>query len=232
MATDDVAPGLARVVADATGARRVEVWLAAIDPQLPESDSGSPAAPQLAARWPAGADPIDTAAADVVVHPIRGTGGFDGALIRDTAGATDPREQQLVDGVVDGAGAALRTVALSIGIARSIDAAEARAIELRASRLRLVAAEDDARLRIERDIHDGAQQHLVALSVSLSLVASVAARDPGRAQRLIDELGPAAEDALTALDDLSRGIFPRALVDEVSSRLSARPCPATRCPSR
>ena len=101
-----------------------------------------------------------------------------------------------------------------IGIARSIDAAEARAVELRASRLRLVAAEDDARLRIERDIHDGAQQHLVALSVSLSLVASVAARDPGRAQRLIDELGPAAEDALTALDDLSRGIFPRALVDD------------------
>ena len=211
VATDDVAPGLARLVAGATGARRVEIWLSAIDPERHDAPPGDR---ELAARWPVEAAPIDVAGADVIVHPIRGAGGFDGVLIRDAATAVDPREQRLVDSVVDAATGALRTVALSIGIERSIDAAQARAAELRASRLRLVAAEDDARRGIERDIHDGAQQHLVALSVSLSLVASVSARDPGRAALLIDELIPAATDALTALDELTRGIFPPALVHD------------------
>jgi len=74
-----------------------------------------------------------------------------------------------------------------------------------------VTAADAARHRLERDIHDGAQQHLVALAVQLSLVATVARRDPGRARTLLGELGEVAESALATLEGLSHGIYPPVL---------------------
>ena len=74
-----------------------------------------------------------------------------------------------------------------------------------------MAAADFARHRLERDVHDGAQQHLVGLAVNLSLAATVSIRDPARAAGLIKDLKPAASNALTTLDELSLGIYPRLL---------------------
>ena len=100
--------------------------------------------------------------------------------------------------------------------------------EIRASRARLVAAEDEARRRLERNLHDGAQQRLVALSVALRLVESKLETDPEGASTLLvgarDELGHALEE----LRELARGIHPAVLtarglgpaLESLASRMS------------
>ena len=83
-----------------------------------------------------------------------------------------------------------------------------RAGELRASRQRVVDAQDAARRRLERDIHDGAQQHLVALAVNLSLAATLAGRAPARADELLAARGRGPEETVDTLVRLARGIYP------------------------
>jgi signal transduction histidine kinase len=85
--------------------------------------------------------------------------------------------------------------------------------ELRASRQRIVAAQDAERRRIERDLHDGAQQHLVALSINLRLAQELIEADPRAAHELLTEVQGQAADALSTLRDLARGIYPPALAD-------------------
>jgi signal transduction histidine kinase len=84
---------------------------------------------------------------------------------------------------------------------------------LRASRQRIVTAQDTERRRLERDIHDGAQQSLVAMAVQLRLLKAVLRKNPERAETLADELGNQATEALTELRNLARGIFPPLLAD-------------------
>ena len=85
---------------------------------------------------------------------------------------------------------------------------------MRASRERLIEAQDAERRRLERDIHDGAQQHLVALAVNLRLAETVTARAPERAARVLSDQANAARVAIETLSQLSRGIYPRLLADE------------------
>jgi signal transduction histidine kinase len=85
--------------------------------------------------------------------------------------------------------------------------------ELRASRTRLVAAADAERRRIERDLHDGAQQHLVALAVNLRLARDLAAEDPTAADELLAQLGVDVRDAIGQVRALAHGIYPPLLVD-------------------
>ena len=86
--------------------------------------------------------------------------------------------------------------------------------DLRGSRQRLVAAQDVERRRLERDIHDGVQQQLVALNVQLGLLARVAERDPAAAARTAVELQAQATSTLEDLRDLARGIYPPLLADQ------------------
>jgi signal transduction histidine kinase len=88
----------------------------------------------------------------------------------------------------------------------------ARLEELRESRLRIVEATDDARRRIERDLHDGAQQQLVALALELRLLKSRAAKG-GDVGPLIDALSERLNSALADLRELARGIHPSILTD-------------------
>lgn len=85
--------------------------------------------------------------------------------------------------------------------------------ELRASRQRVLTAADNERRRLERDLHDGAQQHLIALRISLGLAADLVARDPQSASELLGELSDEAQNALDELRDLVHGIYPPILVD-------------------
>jgi signal transduction histidine kinase len=85
--------------------------------------------------------------------------------------------------------------------------------ELERSRARIQAAADDERRRIERDLHDGAQQRLVALRVRLSLVADLIRDDPMRAPRLLDELGAEVEEALEEVRALAHDVYPAELVE-------------------
>lgn len=85
--------------------------------------------------------------------------------------------------------------------------------ELRASRARLVATADAERRRIERDLHDGAQQHLVALAVNLRLADDAIAEDPTVARDLLAALGDEVRSAIAELRSLAHGIFPPLLMD-------------------
>lgn len=85
--------------------------------------------------------------------------------------------------------------------------------ELRASRQRIVAAQDAERRRLERDIHDGAQQHLVSLAVNIRVAQELIETDPAEANGLLAAVGEQVGEALANLRDLARGIFPAVLAD-------------------
>ena len=112
----------------------------------------------------------------------------------------DPSRERLVRDLAGQAGLVLRNV-------RLIE-------ELKASRQRLVAAQDEERRKLERNIHDGAQQQLVALAVKLKLLGTLASRDPDKAVDLAAQLQTEATDALENLRDLARGIYPPLLADK------------------
>jgi signal transduction histidine kinase len=86
--------------------------------------------------------------------------------------------------------------------------------ELRASQRRIVTAQDEERRRLERNIHDGAQQQLVALAVKARLARSIVDRDATKAGEMLDQIGAETQDALENLRDLARGIYPPLLADK------------------
>jgi len=90
---------------------------------------------------------------------------------------------------------------------------DAQVEELRASRTRVVSAADAERRRIERDLHDGAQQHLIGLAIHLRLARDLADSEPGKAKEMLDALGDDVQDTLEQLRDLAHGIYPPLLQD-------------------
>jgi signal transduction histidine kinase len=126
----------------------------------------------------------------------------------------------------------LRAVRLRAELAVRLRERTQRAEDLRASQARVVAAEAEERRRLERDIHDGAQQHLVALAVNLRLARTLVARSPDRAPAVLKALGSGAEDAIATLADLSRGIYPRVLSERglfaaLEAAVATGPVPVT-----
>jgi signal transduction histidine kinase len=100
---------------------------------------------------------------------------------------------------------------------------EAKAQRLQASRARGVDAAEAERRRIERDLHDGAQQRLVAVAMSLGRAKSKLDNDPDAARDLIDEAHSDAKLAVSELRDLARGIYPAVLADRgLDAALSAQ----------
>ena len=87
-------------------------------------------------------------------------------------------------------------------------------IENLRSRRALVDAADAERRRIERNIHDGAQQQLVAIGVKAGLARTLVTRDPGKAIEIIDQVCADAQAALAGLRDMTRGAYPPILADE------------------
>ena len=85
--------------------------------------------------------------------------------------------------------------------------------EVEDSRARIAATADEERRRLERDLHDGAQQRLVALRMRLSLAAELLARDHAGGAELVRQLGPEAEAALEEMRALARGVYPAPLID-------------------
>ncbi len=83
--------------------------------------------------------------------------------------------------------------------------------EVRASRLRIIAAQNAERRRLERNLHDGAQQNLIALKIKLCLAAALAERDPAKAAEFLHELESDAQQTLESLRELARGLYPALL---------------------
>jgi signal transduction histidine kinase len=117
-----------------------------------------------------------------------------------------PVEEKLLTDLAAQAGLVLKNVGLTSELL-------ARLEDLRASRQRLVAAQDEERRRLERNLHDGAQQNLVALKVKLGLAEMLAEKDPARAKATLSELKADTDEALETLRDLARGIYPPLLAD-------------------
>jgi signal transduction histidine kinase len=90
---------------------------------------------------------------------------------------------------------------------------QARTEELRASRVRIVQAADAARRKIERDLHDGAQQRLVTLAIEVRLARSRVEKDPASAGAFLERLGQELGEASAELRELARGIHPAVLTD-------------------
>ena len=105
-------------------------------------------------------------------------------------------------------GVALKKARLDSSLQESLKQLRRQAAELQASRGRLVAAADAERRRIERNLHDGAQQHLVALSVKVRLLEQFAERDPERARSLMNQLQDDVRSAIEELRSLAHGIYP------------------------
>jgi PAS domain S-box-containing protein len=107
---------------------------------------------------------------------------------------------------------------------------QARTDELRASRARIVEAADNARRRIERDLHDGAQQRLVGLGLEVRMARARVDKDPSTAGPFLDHVGEALAEASAELRELARGIHPallteRGLAPAITALASRAPVP-------
>ena len=131
-------------------------------------------------------------------------------------------------------GLALHNVQLDSALQESLENLKRANEDLRASRARIVATGDAERRKIERNLHDGAQQHLVALAVNLRLTKDILADDPEAAAEMLDALGDAVKDTIQELRDLAHGIYPPLLMDAGLHRGAAggrQPEPARRVAS-
>lgn len=204
---------VARSLVEGTGATRAEVWLETGGDRI------------MAAEWPPGPGiPLRQPSRFVITH-----GGTTlGALILDApaGGRLTAEDLDLADQVAAGVGLAIRNGMLAATL-------EQRVALLRASRRRLIALQDETRRRLERDLHDGAQQQLVALRVKLGLARVLADRDGAAATgEAIDELGTLAEAAIETLRDLARGVYPPLLESEglgasIAAEVRRTPFPTT-----
>lgn len=105
-------------------------------------------------------------------------------------------------------GAGLNKQRLDAALRESLEQLRQQADELQASRGRIVAAADAERRRIERDLHDGAQQYLVAIAVKARLIQRLAHTDPAGGLALTQDLVHDVESALDELRTLAQGIYP------------------------
>jgi signal transduction histidine kinase len=143
--------------------------------------------------------------------PVERDGKTMATLVYDDALDDDP---ELVEAVSAAAGIALENEQLHLEAGRQLE-------ELRASRERLVAAGDEERRRLERNLHDGAQQRLVALSLQLRLIQGHIRRDPSEAEDLVDAASDELKHSLEELRELARGIHPAVLNHGLSAALEA-----------
>src|SRR5437764_4370263 len=116
-----------------------------------------------------------------------------------------PTEDRLLQDLTSQAGLLLRNARLTAELLANVEA-------LRESRRRLVKAQDEERRKIERNLHDGAQQQLVAVNVQLGLLRRLA-EDPERVRLAATQLQGTVTGAIDDLRDLARGIYPPLLAD-------------------
>ncbi len=223
VADHDLLNRMAQLVAEGTGAVRADVWLRSGD--VLEDSAVWPAAAEAmpAVRVVAG-DTVEVPAADQV-RLVRHHDEVLGALsLRKRPGERlTPTEDRMLGDLAGQAGLVLRNLSLTGQLLQRLE-------EVRASRQRLVAAQDEERRRIERNIHDGAQQQLVALAIKLSLTESLIGVDEEGERELLAELSADAAEAVENLRDLARGIYPpllaeRGLVAALRAQASKAPVP-------
>jgi signal transduction histidine kinase len=186
LSIDEVLPRLAETAAKGVGATKSRVVLI-----MPGGDA-------RAAAWPTNSQ--DGAYQHTVPVTHKGERVGEISVAKTAAESIAPAEKRLLEDLASQAGLALANVRLTE--------------DLRASRRRIVSAQDEERRRLERDLHDGAQQHLVALKLKIGLAEKLTQTDPVKASEMLSQLGREADETLQNVRDLARGIFPPLLADQ------------------
>ena len=206
-AIDDLSKRIARILGESTSASAAAVMLRI----------GSELRPD--AWWPEDEPPpepitvVDAEARGTddqhLLALVRHQGEPLGALVvtKPASDPITPTERKLANDLAAQAGLVLSNVRLTEELRANLE-------DLHASRQRLVAAQDEERRRLERNLHDGAQQELVALAVKLRLAQQLADRDGAKTKEMLGQLQDDTASALENLRDLARGIYPPLLADQ------------------
>lgn len=172
-------------------------------------------------------DPDDTPALAVpLVHAGRHLGDIECGPKRD--GRFSDRDHLLLASLARQAALGIHNAHLAAELSARLDEIGRQASELRASRARLVAAQDTERQRLERDLHDGVQQDIVSLLSRLGLARTQLRRDPAAAEASLAELQTQTGEVLRDLRRLVQGIHPpvladRGILEALESKLSQLP---------
>lgn len=184
---------MATLLRDGTGAESAAVWL------------GEPGAMTRAVSSPKDAESTDQPTLDAVLSfPVAHNGEVIGALevVKPKGSVLSTAERSLLSDLAGSAGAVL-------GYQRLNDSLETRARELEASRARLVGAQDSERRRLERELHEGAEQYIVAIKVKIGVASQVAGKhDAADLEKLLNGLSDEAQAALDDVQSLAKGIYP------------------------
>jgi signal transduction histidine kinase len=199
LSPEEVLPRMAEATARGVGGSRARVRVYV------------PGALDRAVAWP----PATVDAAFERTLPVLHQGALVGeiAVSKPPGESFTPAESRLLADLAAQAGAALNGVRLAVELQARLDQISAQASELRASRQRIVSAQDAERRRLERDLHDGAQQYLVSLAINARLARELVRTEPVDAENLLDDVTAQANQTLVSLRNLARGIFPPVLAD-------------------
>lgn len=205
---DEALAEITQLLVDGTGASEAVIWLAVGASLLPRAATPSSALSQLSAV-DVGDEALEGILGDRVVA-VRHRGELLGAMsiTKERGDAVSGTDERVLQDVAAGAGGLLRNIVLNAELAD-------RADQLRASRRRLVAAQDTERHRLERDLHDGAQQQVVALKVKLGIASTLANREGAdELAAIIADVSETTQDAVDAMRTVAHGIYPPLLEAE------------------
>ena len=193
VASDEALQKLASLLADGTGGRAT-VSTRIGDELRPVAEAGV----------------TDDVAAASYTAEVRHDGETMGrlAITKQRGEALTAQDRRLVDDLAAQAGLLLRNVRLTEELKQKV-------LDLRDSRQRLVSAQDEERRRLERDLHDGAQQQIVAIKMKLGVAATLAEREEApKTAELVGQLSDETDDAVQTLRELAHGIYPPLLASE------------------
>jgi signal transduction histidine kinase len=152
----------------------------------------------------------------VRVAPVSHGGELLGLIIAERSAAADAfseEDDRVLTELARQVGLAVHNARLDTALQTTLDELRRQADELRQSRARVVASGDAERRRVERNLHDGAQQHLVAMAVNLRLARDIITEDPAAAAEMMDELAGEVRNTIRELRELAHGIYPPLLAD-------------------
>jgi signal transduction histidine kinase len=154
--------------------------------------------------------------AQLRVAPISHAGELLGLIVVERGARADTftdEDDRVLTELARQAGLAFHNSQLDSALQTTLGALRKQADELRDSRARIVASGDAERRRVERDLHDGAQQHLVALAINLRLARDIVAEDPDGAGEMLGQLADDVQMTIKELRELAHGIYPPLLAD-------------------
>ena len=202
-AVDEVLPAIAQSLARGLGAAAAGVRVAA--------DPGSPDARSDRIVWYPGA-PLESSSVERA--EVRHLGEGVGELVV----ATDPSrpltrdDKRLLTDLAAQSGPAIRAVRLSAELTAGLAQITEQSAELAESRHRIVVAQSQERLRLQRDLHDGVQQRLVATGMHLATIRGLVGQDPSAALVELEKAADSLDRSLDEIREVSRGLHPSTLV--------------------